>query len=111
MKVKRHAKEYLRTEDDLTEVKVLRFGSLQWLNEQKVKSKGEKGRRGLFPIPIIRPIRPDVVSASGRQHDRVTTFLAPTKSFLSNHPPVINRFLGTADHVHQTRSSYSTSQS
>ena len=28
MKVKRHAKEYLRTDDDLTEVKVLRFGSL-----------------------------------------------------------------------------------
>lgn len=63
MKVKRRAKEYLRTDDDLTEVKVLRFCSLQSVKTSKKKKEREReGPLGLFRAPISLD-----VSASGRQ--------------------------------------------
>ncbi|KOX68854.1 hypothetical protein WN51_06252 [Melipona quadrifasciata] len=67
MKVKRHAKEYLRTDDDLTEVKVLRFGSLQSSDEQKAKSGGVGAKKKALARPLSNTRKPLDVSASGRE--------------------------------------------
>lgn len=60
MKVKRHAKEYLRTDDDLTEVKVLRFGSLQSSDEQEAKTGGvgAKRKKKALARPLSNPRKP-----------------------------------------------------
>lgn len=89
MKVKRHAKEYLRTDDDLTEVKVLRFSSLQSLNEQKVKSREKRLARPLS-IPHKPPMYP--LPEGNTFLINVTTLVDPTKSIVSKHQPLINSF-------------------
>ena len=116
MKVKRHAKEYLRTDDDLTEVKVLRFGSLQSSDEQKAKtwrSGGKKERKKkekkekALARPLSNPRKHLDVSASGREHvPRWRHDLGRSHETDHFERPVVDqqtnslRFLPLLDHIH-----------